>query len=106
MNHPCSSTCWCELDDIPTVEPKIHIRVQQRNSRQRVTTIEGLDRALDYKRLLKFMKKNLNCNGTVAKHDELGYIIQLQGDHREKVFNMLKLLELVSSREELVVHGG
>ena len=42
----------------------IHIRVQQRNGRKCITTIQGLDAALDLKKILKAIKKDQCCNGS------------------------------------------
>jgi translation initiation factor SUI1 len=37
---------------------KIHVRIQQRNGRKCITTIQGLDEDLDLGRMMKNMKKN------------------------------------------------
>lgn len=37
---------------------KIHVRIQQRNGRKCITTIQGLDADLDLGRIMKNMKKN------------------------------------------------
>ncbi len=42
----------------------IHIRVQQRNGRKCITTVQGLDSALDLKKILKAIKKAECCNGS------------------------------------------
>ena len=33
----------------------VHIRIQQRNAKKTITTIEGLDTSIDIKRLLKYI---------------------------------------------------
>ena len=43
----------------------VHIRIQQRNAKKTITTIEGLDTSIDIKRLLKYIKKKFNCNGSI-----------------------------------------
>ena len=40
---------------------KIHVRIQQRNGRKCITTIQGLDSDLDLGRIMKNMKKNCAC---------------------------------------------
>jgi len=57
---------------------KIHIRVQQRNGRKCITTIQGLDDDLDLKRMCKAMKRTFNCNGSIEADKEMGEVIQLQ----------------------------
>lgn len=39
----------------------------------------------DPKKLLKAFKKEFACNGTLVDDEELGQVIQLQGDQRQKI---------------------
>ncbi|KAK3751951.1 hypothetical protein RRG08_046223 [Elysia crispata] len=66
-------------------ESLIHIRIQQRNGRKTLTTVQGLDQKYDFKKIVKAAKKEFACNGTVVEHPEYGEIIQLQGDQRENM---------------------
>ena len=84
---------------------QVHLRVRQRNRRQCVLTITGLDGDLDLKEICKALRKRLKCNGTIKKHDELGKIIQLQGDHRRAVRKFLIEMDIVAD-EQIVVHGA
>jgi translation initiation factor SUI1 len=43
----------------------------------------------DSKKLLKAFKKEFACNGTLVDDEELGKVIQLQGDQRLKISNFL-----------------
>lgn len=43
----------------------------------------------DLKKLLKAFKKEFACNGTLVDDEELGQVIQLQGDQRQKVSSFL-----------------
>lgn len=56
----------------------VHIRNQQRNGRKSVTTVQGLQDTLDLKKVVRALKKEFSCNGTVISHPEYGPIIQLQ----------------------------
>jgi len=67
----------------------IHIRIQQRNGRKTLTTLQGLPKEYDPKKLLKAFKKEFACNGTLVDDDELGQVIQLQGDQRLKISTFL-----------------
>ena len=67
----------------------IHIRVQQRNGRKCITTIQGLDAQLDLKKILKAIKKAECCNGTVVTDDDMGEVLQFQGDQRDAVAKFL-----------------
>lgn len=87
---------------------KIHIRVQKRNGRKCITTVQGLDDDLDLKRICKAMKKIFNCNGNIEVDPEMGEIIQLQGDQRANVKDWLVEQEILTgaeAEERVVIHG-
>lgn len=86
------------------VEGYIHIRVQQRNGRKTLTTVQGLPSDLDQKRILKAFKKEFACNGCVVQDEDLGDCIQLQGDHRTKILGFLLENEIVG-KDKVKVHG-
>ncbi|CAD6956409.1 unnamed protein product [Tilletia controversa] len=71
----------------------VHIRIQQRNGRK----------TYDAKKLLKAFKKEFACNGTVVEDPELGDVIQLQGDQRQKIAQFL--VEEAIPKETIKVHG-
>lgn len=75
----------------------IHIRIQQRNGRKCVTTVQGLHKDYNYNRILKDVKKEFCCNGNVVQDKELGKVIQLQGDQRKNVSNFLIKVSLHAS---------
>jgi translation initiation factor 1 len=121
-------------NDVGSQQNYIHIRIQQRNGRKTLTTLQGLPKGecfisfcicvdrhpdptlprteYDSKKLLKAFKKvafdflfdpsitvssltpvSLNqefaCNGTLVDDEEMGQVIQLQGDQRLKISNFL-----------------
>ncbi|XP_065575081.1 eukaryotic translation initiation factor eIF1-like [Artemia franciscana] len=82
----------------------IHIRIQQRNGRKTLTTVQGLSSEYDLKKIVKACKKEFACNGTVVEHPEYGEVIQLQGDQRENICKFLVKCTLASA-EQLKVHG-
>ncbi|KAH7546650.1 hypothetical protein FEM48_Zijuj01G0223900 [Ziziphus jujuba var. spinosa] len=67
----------------------VHIRIQQRNGRKSLTTVQGLKKEYSYNKILKDLKKEFCCNGTVVQDPELGQVIQLQGDQRKNVSTFL-----------------
>lgn len=87
-----------------TQKEDIHIRIQQRNGRKTLTTIQGIAQCYDLKRILKVVKKDFHCNGTVVDHPEYGEVLQLQGDQRK---NMKQFLSSVgfASNDQIKVHG-
>ena len=93
------------FDDDVKIEPnKIHIRIQQRNGKKSITTVQGLPLDLDFKKLTRTWKKSMKCNGTVLEDETLGKIVQLQGDQRLNVKNFL-LTNEICNENALVVHG-
>jgi len=83
---------------------KVHIRIQQRNGRKSITTIQGLASDLDLYKILQSLKKNFKCNGSVSRHKQYGDIIQLQGDQRESCKNFLVDHEIVQAAD-VEIHG-
>lgn len=82
----------------------LDIRVQQRSGRKTLTTVQGLPRSLDPKRVLKAFKKNFACNGTIVDDPDLGEVIQLSGDQRQKIATVL-VDEGICGKDEIKVHG-
>merc|ERR1712230_318844 len=72
----------------------IHIRIQQRNGRKTLTTVQGLP-------------KKFACNGTIVNDTEMGEVIQLQGDQRKDVQEFLvdKKEGLELDAKTIKVHG-
>ncbi|KAK9377521.1 translation initiation factor SUI1 [Lipomyces chichibuensis] len=91
-------------DDISQPTNYIHIRIQQRNGRKTLTTVQGLPVEYDQKRILRALKKDFACNGTIVKDDELGEVIQLQGDQRVKVMDFL-CTQLGIMKKNVKIHG-
>ncbi|ROW10483.1 hypothetical protein VMCG_01669 [Cytospora schulzeri] len=63
--------------------PDIHIRIQQRNGRKTLTTVQGIPAKFSRKKILAVVKKKFACNGTIVMDAEMGEVIQLQGDQRK-----------------------
>ncbi|EFR02535.1 translation factor SUI1 [Nannizzia gypsea CBS 118893] len=85
----------------------IHIRIQQRNGRKTLTTVQGLPKKFDQKKILKVIKKKFACNGTIVTDTEMGEVIQLQGDQRKDVQEFLvdKKEGLELDPKTIKVHG-
>jgi translation initiation factor 1 len=88
----------------------IHIRIQQRNGRKTLTTVQGIPSKFDHKKILKVIKKEFACNGTIISDTEskgMGEVIQLQGDHRLKIKDFLVNEETGLGLDEktIKIHG-
>lgn len=90
--------------DAPGAKEYVHIRIQQRNGKKSLTTVQGLKKEFSYEKILKDLKKEFCCNGNVVQDKELGKIIQLQGDQRKKVSQFLVQAGLVR-KEQIKIHG-
>ncbi|KAK8651801.1 hypothetical protein V6N13_141383 [Hibiscus sabdariffa] len=82
----------------------VHIRIQQRNGRKSLTTVQGLKKEFSYNKILKDLKKEFCCNGTVVQDPELGQVIQLQGDQRKNVSTFLVQAGIVK-KDNIKIHG-
>ncbi|KAL5737622.1 hypothetical protein ACOSP7_030383 [Xanthoceras sorbifolium] len=91
-------------DSGPGTKGYVHLRVQQRNGKKCVTTVQGLRDDYSYQKILKDLKKEFCCNGNVVQDKVLGKVIQLQGDQRIKVMNFLVKGKLVD-KEQIKIHG-
>lgn len=58
----------------------------------------------DLKKILKVLKKDFACNGNIVKDDDMGEIIQLQGDQRVKVSEFL-IGKLQMPKKNIKIHG-
>ena len=85
---------------------QVHIRIQQRNKGKCLTLVEGLDEKWDPnpEKILKYLRKALATNGTLLK-GEKGKVLQLQGDHRQKMHDFLIANKLCESNQ-IKIHGG
>merc|ERR1712130_281408 len=90
-------------DDIGQ-EEVIHIRIQQRNGRKTLTTVQGIDKKFDLKKIARACKKEFACNGTVVEHKEHGEVLQFQGDQRALIQSFLQKIKL-TTEENIKVHG-
>ena len=75
----------------------IHIRIQQRNGRKTLTTVQGVPNEYDLKKILKVLKKDFACNGNIVKDDDLG-------DQRTKVSEFLTT-QLQLPKKNIKIHG-
>lgn len=80
------------------------MRVQQRNGRKAVTTLQGLPKEYDAGRILKTLKRMFACSGKVTEHEELGTIIQFAGDQRIKLAEFL-VAEKIAKKADIHIHG-
>lgn len=103
---PAAFDPFAEAQDsgAPGSKEYVHIRIQQRNGKKSLTTVQGLRKDFSYEKILKDLKKEFCCNGNVVQDKELGKVIQLQGDQRKKVAHFLVQAGLVK-KDQIKIHG-
>jgi translation initiation factor 1 len=100
--------------------PEIHIRIQQRNGKKCITTIQGLDKYFgsndsdtdlkdlqdlkDLKGMVRKFKKMFSSNGTILVDPDIGQIVQLQGDQRQNVAKFL-ISQNICTSNNIKIHG-
>jgi translation initiation factor 1 len=72
------------FDEIAKSEQEIKVTTQTRRYGKKITLVSGFDKSVDLKDVAKSLKAGLACGGT-AKDG----VIELQGDHRKKVRQLL-----------------
>ena len=82
----------------------VTISVQKRNGRQCITTISGLAEDLDLPKIISYLKKKYNCNGSIIKDEQFGEVITLTGDQKENIYNFL-IKEEINKKDEIIVKG-
>jgi translation initiation factor 1 len=73
----------CVCDEMTRRGQKIRVRADKRSYGKIVTIVDGFDN-VDIDKIAKDLKRKLACGGT-SKHNT----IELQGDHTNKVKNVL-----------------
>ncbi|MEE9564233.1 MAG: stress response translation initiation inhibitor YciH [Candidatus Hydrothermarchaeaceae archaeon] len=75
----------CVCEDIAREAQKISVYTTKRKFGKLMTVVEGMDdKNIDLKELLKTLKTDCACGGTVKDNR-----LELQGDHKKKVKEML-----------------
>jgi translation initiation factor 1 len=83
---------------------KVHIRVQQRKGKKFVTTVQGLNQRLNFRRINREFQRRWGCNGTVINTQDAGTVIQLQGNWSENIKQFL-LDEHMTTENNLEIHS-
>jgi len=86
----------CACETIAKEEEKIKVSSERKRFGKRVTIIEGISKDVDAKGILKELKTKLACGGTIKDN-----VIELQGDHRRKIREILVRLGFQDDRIEI-----
>ncbi|OEL27117.1 hypothetical protein BAE44_0011864 [Dichanthelium oligosanthes] len=61
----------------------VRLCTQQCNGCKSLTKVQGLSAAYNYAKILRDLKRELYCSGIMVEDEDLGNVVQLQGDHRK-----------------------
>ena len=84
---------------------EVEIWIKKRSNKKYITEVKGLDSTLDWKGILKKLKRKvLFCNGTIQLEEDGSTSMILQGDHRELLVPYL-VKEVKIDESSIVIHG-
>ena len=83
---------------------KVTISVDRRNGKKCKTNVIGMADDLDLHKILSYLKKTLNCNGSIRKDEIHGEIMSFTGDQKENIFNFL-IKEEIYEKEDIIIKG-
>ena len=83
---------------------KVTISVEKRNGKQSITNVIGMAEDLDLPKILSYIKKTYNCNGSILKNETFGEIMCFTGDQKENIYNFL-IKEEIYKKEDIIIKG-
>jgi translation initiation factor SUI1 len=83
---------------------KVTISVEKRNGKKCITNVIGMAEDLDLRKILSYLKRELNCNGSILKDEQYGEVMTFSGDQLEHVYNFL-IREEIYNKEDIIVKG-
>jgi translation initiation factor 1 len=83
---------------------KVTISVEKRNGKKCITSVTGMANDLDLKKILSYLKKTYNCNGSIIKDEKNGEVMSFSGDQKENIYNFL-IKEEIYKNEDIIIKG-
>ena len=82
----------------------VTISVNKRNGSKCITSIIGLSQDLDLKKILSYIKKTFNCNGSIINNEEYGEVMTFTGDQKKNIYDFL-IKEEICKKDEIILKG-
>jgi len=82
----------------------VHIRVQKRNARKWITSLQNLSIDLDLHKICAAIKQTYSVNGSVTDSEEFGLVIQFTGDIRTRIKEFL-IDYGICTEDTIKIHG-
>ena len=83
---------------------KVTITVGKRNGKKCITNVIGMAEDLDLPKILSYLKKTYNCNGSIIKDEKYGEVMSFSGDQKENIYNFL-IKEEIYKKEDIIIKG-
>jgi translation initiation factor SUI1 len=83
---------------------KVTISVEKRYGKKCLTNFIGMAKDLDLKKILSYIKKTHNCNGSITKDETHGEVMCFSGDQKENIYNFL-IKEEIYKKEDIIIKG-
>jgi len=83
---------------------KVTIAVEKRNGKKCITNVIGMAEDLDLPKILSYLKKKHNCNGSILKDETHGEVMSFSGDQKENIYNFL-INEQIYNKEDIIIKG-
>jgi translation initiation factor 1 len=83
---------------------KVTISVEKRNGKKCITNVIDMADDLDLPRILSYLKKKYNCNGSILKDEQHGDVMSFTGDQKENIYNFL-IKEEIYKKEDIIIKG-
>jgi len=82
----------------------VTISVNKRNGKKCITSVTGMAKDLDLKKILSYIKKTYSCNGSIVVHEEYGDVMTFTGDQKKNIYDFL-IKEEINKKDEIVLKG-
>jgi translation initiation factor SUI1 len=83
---------------------RVTIYVEKRNGKKCITNVIDMAEDLDLPKILSYIKKTYNCNGSIIKDENHGEIMSFTGDQKENIYNFL-IKEKIYKKEDIIIKG-
>lgn len=93
-----------DLQEEQLFTSKVTISIEKRNGKKCITNVIGMAEDLDLKKILSYLKKKHNCNGSIIKDEKHGEVMLFSGDQKENIYNFL-IKEDIYKAEDIIVKG-
>jgi translation initiation factor 1 len=82
----------------------VTIAVQKRNGKKCITSVIGMAKDLDLKKILSHIKKTHSCNGSIVNDEKYGEVMSFTGDQKKNIYDFL-IKEEINRKDEITLKG-